>query len=374
MLKKRIYLDNNATTCLDPRVIEAMMAELNDLPSNPSSIHSFGREAKAKLSASRKRIADYLRVSPQSILFTSGGTEGLNFLIRGMVDENAHIITSNTEHSSVEKTLSHLENRGVSITYLPSGLRGAIQPEQLEEAILPETSLIVLGAVNGETGVKIDLKSIAKVAHKHQIPLIIDAVAWIGKEPIVIPEGVTAMACSAHKFHGPHGVGFVFLSTEKAIEPLIRGGYQENSLRAGTENLPGIIGLSKAIELLDTELEAATFRMKSLRERFENGLFQQLSDIYINGDGPRVVNTVNVAFMGVEGEVLLLLLDQAGIAVSHGSACSSGSLQPSRVLLSMGIPRKRANGSLRFSLSRFTKEEEIDTCLETLSALVKKLR
>jgi cysteine desulfurase len=267
-----------------------------------------------------------------------------------------------------------MEKKGARVTYLPVSFSGAPTLSQIEEAILPETKLVVLSAVNTETGVKIDLSSIAAMLERRQIPLIVDAVAWMGKEPLFIPSSIVGMAFSGHKFHAPKGVGFVYLRSQETIEPLIQGGGQEASLRSGTENLLGIIGLAKAIELLKEELPLATIRMQELRDRLEKGLIEEISDVHLNGKGPRICNTSNLAFEGVEGEMLLMYLDQAGIAISHGSACSAGALEPSRILLNMGIPRKRASSSIRFSLSRFTTQEEIDACIYHTTLIVKKLR
>lgn len=260
----RIYLDNNATTALDPRVLEAMMEDFS-LPGNPSSIHSFGQEARTKLAAARHTIAEVLRVKSNELIFTSGGTEALNMILRGI--PGGHIITSNVEHSSVARTLE-MSN----VTYLPAGPYGAALPESVKEAISPDTKLIVLSAVNNETGVKTDVKAIAKIAERANIPFFLDAVAWLGKERISLPSGVTAAAFSGHKIHGPKGIGLLFVRKSLKFAPLLTGGPQEQMTRAGTENLAGILGLAKAIELLQTELPDAAFEMERLRDRFEAGL------------------------------------------------------------------------------------------------------
>lgn len=375
-MKNPIYLDNNATTLVAPEVIEAMKQELSAPPSNPSSVHNFGQQAKARLAKARQTIASYLRVKSSEIIFTSGGTESMNLLIQGYckAHSSGHIITSNVEHSCVFQTLKKMEETGWEISYLPAGVIGAVAPSQIVSAIKPTTRLIILGALNSETGVKHDIHEIAKIAGSHKIAFIVDAVALIGKEPISIPSGVTGIGFSAHKFHGPKGAGFAFVRSPFTIKPLIYGGEQEFALRSGTENLPGIIGLAKAVELLHTEQEAGAKRMKELRDFFENSLRENVGPLHRNGEGERVCNVSNLSFEGVDGETLLIQLDLHGIQASHGSACSSGSLEPSRVLLSMGYSKERARSSIRFSLSRYTTKEEIERAVSIISQLVSQMR
>ncbi|HEY5236399.1 MAG TPA: cysteine desulfurase family protein, partial [Rhabdochlamydiaceae bacterium] len=305
---KKIYLDNNATTALDPRVIEAMQEVLTPIPFNSSSVHSFGQESKKLLTNSRDTIAHALHVKPQELVFTSGGTEALNLLIRGFYTPGTHVISSNVEHPAVQQTLNSL---GAKVTYLPAGLWGAIQPHQLEEALTTETRLIVLTAANNITGVKTDIKAIAEIAHKRNIPFIVDGVQILGKEQFQIPLGVSGMAFSGHKLHGPTGIGLAFVRSPFKLTPQITGGSQEYGRRAGTENLLGIVGLAKAIELLATELPAATERMQKLRDKLTNGLMESLGNIVVHGLGPRICNTVHIGFPGIDGETLLLQLDLA---------------------------------------------------------------
>ena len=368
---KKIYLDNNATTALDPRVIEAMQEVLTPLPFNSSSTHSFGQESKKLLTNSRDTIAHALHVKPQELVFTSGGTEALNLLIRGFYKPGTHVITSNVEHPAVQETLQSLNAKA---TYLPAGLWGAVQPHQLEEALTPETRLIVLMAANNITGVKTDIQAIAHIAHQRNIPLIVDGIQILGKELFQIPLGVSAMAFSGHKLHGPTGIGLAFIRSPFKIASQITGGPQEHGRRAGTENLLGIVGFAKAIELLALELPAATHRMQKLRDKLTEGLMESLGNIVVHGQGPRLCNTVHIGFPGIDGETLLLQLDLAGIAASHGSACASGGLETSPILLNMQIPASLARTSIRFSLSRTTTEQEIDTALELITQLVKKQR
>lgn len=366
---RRIYLDNNASTGVDPKVLNAMMDDLSGIPGNPSSIHYFGQEARKQLSLARQMIGESLHVKPSELVFTSGGTEALNMILRGFwaTHPKCHIVTSNIEHSAVYHTLQALEKKGASVTYLPAGLWGAVRLEQLKDL---RPHLIVLGSVNNETGVKTDIETIAHFAHEANIPFVVDAVSHLGKEVLKIPPGVSAMVFSGHKIHAPKGIGLAFMRTSLKIEPELTGGDQEHSKRAGTENLSGILGLAQAIELLNTELPSATARMQQLRDRLIEGLMNKCGNIVVHGQGPRICNTANISFPHAEGESLLMKLDLNGISVSHGSACSSGALEPSRILLNMGIPPAVARTSLRFSLSRFTTAEEIEAVLEIVPKLL----
>lgn len=367
---KKIYLDNNATTPLDPAALDAMVEELAASPRNPSSFHSFGREGKKILSEARTKIAQILKVKNDEILFTSGGTEGINLLIRGAYQtSNSHIITTAIDHAAIYDTIQDLAAKGAEITYLPIDSYGSPKPIDLQKALRPNTSLIVLSAANSETGVKLDIEKIASIAETAHIPLILDGVAMLGKEPFTIPEGVLGMAFSAHKFHGPQGVGFNFIRHGFKLSPLFTGGGQEKKLRSGTENLPGIVGMATAL----TQNPNYSY-IKSLRDLFESKLFGAIPDLEINGDGPRLPNTSNLYFPGVDGESLLIALDMENIAASHASACSSGALEPSRTLLNMGYSKERASSSLRFSFSRFNTPEEIKEASQVITRLVNKLR
>jgi cysteine desulfurase len=370
---RKIYLDNNGTTGLDPRVLEAMQEVLTPLPLNPSSIHQFGQEAKRQITRSRDTIAHVLQVNPHELIFTSGGTEALNFLIRGFyaLTPGAHIISSNVEHPAVRLTLADLERLGAHVTYLPAGLWGAIRPEALEAAITPKTRLIALTAVSNITGVKTDLEAIASIADKNQIPFVVDGVQLLGKELFHIPRGISGMAFSSHKIHGPQGIGLALLRSHYKLPSLITGGPQEQGRRGGTENVPGIVGFAKAVQLLQTALPLGSEQMQKLRDRLIEGISRGVGNIVVHGQGPRICNTAHIGFPGVDAETLLIQLDLAGIATSHGSACSSGGVEPSPVLLQMGIPPKLAASSIRFSLSRFTTQDEIDQTVEILLQLVK---
>lgn len=371
-----IYLDNNATTLVDPRVKKALIEELEKGWGNPSSIHSLGHEAKNRLTKARRTIASYLGVGAGDLLFTSGGTESANMVLRGLFYPNyqGHLITTGVEHSSVFTTAKVLAERGVSVTFLDTGEYGAATLEGVRQAIRPDTKLIALMAANNETGTKIDIEGIAQLAYEAGVPFFLDGVAWLGKETLKVPRGVSALSFSGHKFHAPKGIGGLFLRQGFKLAPLFTGGEQEYSKRAGTENLLGIVGIAEAIRLLEEELPIATERMKRLRDKLEANILSTLSDTIINGQAPRIANTSNISFLGVDGESLLMNLDLAKVAASHGSACSSGALEPSRILLNMGIGKARAMSSIRFSLSRFTTEEEIDRASEILVKIVKALR
>lgn len=344
-----------------------MLLDLAGPPANPSSIHWFGQQARNLLSQARSSAAAFFKAKPEEILFTSGGTESLNLLLRNL---KGHVITTAIEHSAVYRTLETLR---LDATHLPVSLWGAPLPEQVEKAIRPNTCAIVLSASNGETGVKIDLEAMGAIAEKRGIPLFLDAVAYIGKEPLLLPRGVAGLALSGHKFHAPKGVGALYLRSGVKLAPLITGGSQEMMRRGGTENLAGILGLAEALQILKERQMDIAATLQDLRDRLEMGLLRAIPNIAINGQGPRISNTSNIAFPGVDGETLLMQLDMAGLAVSHGSACSAGAIEPSRVLTNMGIDRKTARSSLRFSVSRMNTREEIDQAIEITAGIVKKM-
>lgn len=376
-MTNKIYLDNNATTSLDPEVIKVIQEDLTSPPSNPSSVHFLGKEAKNKLQTARSSIASFFQVKPQEILFTSGGTESMSTLLQGLIhpEKRPHILTSNIEHSCVEKTLLDLQQKGCKVSFLPAELKGAVCLDQIQEAITPETKFLVFGAANSETGVKHDLKAIASFAHAKNISLIVDAIGHFGKEQFFLYPGIAAAGFSAHKFHGPKGSGFMFLrsSLRSHFHPILLGGGQEYGLRSGTENLTAILGLAKAIAELDKHLPSASIRMQKLRDHFEKTIQKHLPFVQINGSHERICNVSNLCFPGIDAETLCIQLDLHAIAVSQGSACSSGGVEPSRILLNMGLSPSLAKASIRFTLSRQTTEEEIETVCSTLIALVKKL-
>lgn len=365
-----IYLDNNATTPLDEEVLQAMLQEVM-LPLNPSSVHTYGMHAKQLLKNARGQVARCLGVHPEELFFTSGGTESLNMLIRGLYPQAGKILTTSVEHASVHNTITYLKQQGASVTYIPVGAWGAPTLSQIQEHLDAKVALIVLSAVYSETGVKLDLNAVAALAEQYHIPLVIDAVALLGKELFQIPSGVSGMAFSSHKLHGPKGVGAAYLAPHSKISPLLYGGHQEQGLRPGTEPLQEIIGFAKALQIACDALPQASTHMRRVQQHFESTLKTHLNCIEINGEGPRVCNTSNIAFHGIDGETLLLALDRAGIYASMGSACSSGAIEPSRVLLNMGFDKARAKSSLRFSFSRKTTLDEIDRALSYMIKIAK---
>lgn len=375
-MTKRIYLDNNASTFIDTRVADLLTNAIYSLQGNPSSTHSFGQHVRNQISRARNSIATFLGAKPTELVFNSGGTEGLNMVIRGLagMKNSGHIITSSAEHSCVYATVKDLEQSGFEATFLNTGLWGAVKPEAVKEAIRQDTQMIVLMAVNNETGVKTDVEAIAAIAKQAGIPFVVDGVALMGKELFSIPPGVSAACFSGHKFHAPQGIGLTFIRSGLKLKPLITGGEHEFGRRPGTENVLGILALSKAIQLLSDELPLASKTMQFLKDKLEKTLQDELTEVYINGQGPRTVNVSNLAFGGIDGESLLMGLDAAGVAASHGSACSSGALEPSRVLINMGLPHERVRSSLRFSISRLTTEQEIDAACEIIIKLVRHMR
>ncbi len=376
---QKIYLDNNATTQIDKEVLDEMLKF--HLPLNPSSTHFFGKKAKEFLEDAREKIASYLQVEANNLIFTSGGTESANIGIRSLIEHpfnistyrKTHIIASDIDHSCVYKTLKHLEKKGFDISYIKTGKYGAIKPKQIFASIKKNTKLIVISAVNSETGVKTDVDKIAQIAKDNDIFLFVDAVAWLGKEKFTIPKGVTTMGFSSHKLHGPEGVGLCYIKEGIKISPLFFGGPQEFEKRAGTQNLRGIAAFAKAVELLNNHLPKATENMQQLKNHFENTLKSELKNVSINGEGPKICNTSNICFKNIDAESLLILLDKKGVLASHGSACASGSMELSRVLLNMGIDPKDVRSSIRFSICRNTTKEEINKALEIIISTVKKL-
>lgn len=370
-MKYNVYLDNNATTPIDPRVLEAILEEYSYAPANPSSIHERGRAAHIRLTQARHQIASIFSVQEEEITFTSGATESLNTLIHGLF-RGGHLITSSIEHAAVLQAVQQLEKKGCNATYLGPASWGAVDPEELQKAIQSNTSLIVLGAANSETGVKNPVKELAEIAKTHAIPFILDGVGLFGKEPFQIPSGISALALSAHKIHGPQGIGLLW--AKPTFSPLLVGGGQEKGRRAGTENLPAIVGFAKAVLLLEEELPFAMLHMSRLRDELETALLEEFPNLLINGVGLRVPNTSNIAFPDIDGELLLMQLDQAGIAVSLGSACASGAIEPSHVLRAMNVPMHLARSSLRFSLSRMTTKQEIESCIEAVKKIYRALK
>ena len=375
----RIYLDNAATTAVRPEVLEKMLPYFTDCFGNASSIHGSGRDARRALEESRRKVAAALNCKPQEVYFTSGGSESDNWALKGVAFANRkkgdHIITSAIEHHAVLHTCEWLEKQGFSVTYVPVDSDGRVNPEDVERAITDRTVLVSVMAANNEIGTIQPIREIAAVARAHHVYSHTDAVQAVGAIPMDVQEiGCDLLSLSAHKFHGPKGVGVLFIRQGTRIDNLLHGGAQERGKRATTENLPGIVGLAEAITLATESLAETSARVSALRDRLIDGL---LRIPYTRLNGPRegrLPNNCNISVRFVEGEALLLRLDLAGIAASSGSACTSGSLDPSHVLLAIGLPHEIAHGSLRLSLSDATTQEEVDEVLRVLPGIVENLR
>lgn len=365
---KKVYLDSNATTQVDSRLFDRFTQCTFTTFGNPSSIHSYGQEAKSLLVESRDRLAALFGVRTQEVIFTATATEALNLLLRGFFGTKpaGHMITSNVEHAAVIETCEALKAQGVDVTYIDVGAWGAVTPSQLEAAIRPDTRLISLMAANNETGVITDLEPIAAIAKERGIAFIVDAVALYGKAPFTLYPGISAAVFSGHKFYAPKGAAFAIVRKNLKLTACLTGGHQEYGLRPGTENLAAIVTLKDAAQFIADEQQSFLEPMRQLRDYLESEILKLFPQALINGKGPRVANTSNICFQDIDGEALLMYLDLNGIAASLGSACSSGAIEPSRVLLNMGLTTKQAASSLRFSLGRFTTKQDIDTLLTAL--------
>jgi len=377
---KRIYLDYAATTPTHPEVVEAMLPYFSDACGNPSSIHSFGQEAKAAIEEARDKIASLIGARSEEIVFTGGGTEADNFAVKGVAYANEgkgnHIITTSIEHHAVIEACKSLERRGVEVTYLPVDSYGLVDPQDVKKAISDGTILISVMHANNEVGTIEPIAEVGGIARERGICFHTDAVQTAGHIPVDVNElGVDLLAISAHKLYGPKGVGALYIRKGTRIIPFVHGGEQERRRRAGTENVPAIVGFGKAVEIAQEEMDGGAKRLISLRDKLIKGLMGGIEHIHLNGHPTRrLPNNVNMSIEFVEGESMLLNLDLEGIAASTGSACSSSSLQPSHVLLAMGLSHELAHGSLRFTLGRETTEEEIERVSEILPQIVAKLR
>ena len=376
---KRIYLDNAATTAVHPQVIEKMLPYFTECYGNASSVHFVGRDARKALEESRRRVAAVLNCKPQEIYFTSGGTESDNWALKGAAFANRkkgnHIITSAIEHHAILHTCEFLEKQGFEITFVPVDEFGRVNPADVENAIKDTTILISIMAANNEIGTLQPIKEIAEIAHAHKVLFHTDAVQAIGAVKIDVQEiGCDMLSLSAHKFHGPKGVGVLYVKQGTRIENLLHGGAQERGRRATTENVAGIVGLAEAIELATADIDGKAAYLCNLRDQLIDGL-TALPHVRLNGHRTeRLPGNVNISVRFIEGEALLLRLDMAGIAGSSGSACTSGSLDPSHVLLAIGLPHEIAHGSLRLSLTETNTQEDVDYVLNTLPGIISSLR
>lgn len=377
---RSIYLDYNATTPLDPRVLEEMIPYLAQNYGNPSSIHSSGSIARAAVDCARERVSDYLGARPGEIVFTSGGSESNNFAIKSLAyalsDRGNHLITTAVEHASCLETFRFLERGGFEVTYLPVDSFGLVSPEQFRDAITERTILVSCMHVNNETGVISPIREIGEIARERGVVFHTDAVQALGKIEIDLGNLPVDMASfSSHKICGPKGAGALYVRKGIGLEPFVHGGGQERGKRSGTENVAAVCGFGYACELLHAELETENERLGKLRDRLFEELSRRIENVYLNGHpDSRVSNTLNVGFPGTPGDSVVMNLDTAGVAVSTGSACSEGNVDPSHVLLAMGLEEQEALCSVRFSFGRFTRSEEIDGVIEVLPAIVERIR
>jgi cysteine desulfurase len=379
---RRVYLDNNATTAVAPEVFEAMQPYFLSDYGNASSIHWFGQQAKAAMEEAREQVAKLINARASEIAFTSGGTESDNTALFGVVgaarSESKHVITTSIEHHAVLHSTQALERQGVRITFVRVGASGIVDPADIERAIRPDTVLISVMHANNELGTIQPLSEIGRIARQHDIYFHSDAVQSAGKIPVDVEKlGVDLISLSAHKFHGPKGVGALYVRKGTELRPLLYGGHHERDRRPGTENVPGIVGLGKAAELARLHLGENAERIATLRDRLEQGILGSIPQVEVVGDSSavgRLPNTSNLSLEHVEGEAFVISMDLRGIACSTGAACSSGSVEPSHVLTAIGRSREQARCSVRFSLGRFTTAEDVDYALEVLPAVVEQLR
>jgi len=382
----KVYLDNSATTAMAQEVIESMLPYFAEDMGNAQSVHSFGQRAKAGVEKARGQVAALINAGPAEIVFVSGGTEADNFAVRGIAEANRehgrHIITTKIEHPAVLATCEALESDGYRVTYLPVSRKGVISTDELREAIADDTILVSIMMANNETGTIQPIEEIAGVIADarsrglEDLYLHTDAVQAAGKHPIDVKRlGVDLLSLSGHKFHGPKGTGALYVRKGVRLTKLLYGGHHERDRRAGTENVPGIVGLGKAAELARTQLDHRMSRMRELRDHLEHSVLSQFEGVRINGDIDRRVPSVsNLSFAGIDGESLLIALDLNGIAVSTGSACASGSIEPSHVLRALGLSREEIRGSVRFSFSAFNTRDEVDYALSVLGETIARLR
>jgi cysteine desulfurase len=379
MMKERIYLDNSATTRVDDLVLEAMLPCFRETFGNASSVHLFGQEARAIVEEARRSVAELLGADAREIVFTSGGTESDNAALWGIFRSGArsgnHIITTKIEHPAILATCKALGASGAEITFVPVNPSGRVDPKAIESSIRESTILISVMHANNETGVIQPIEEISEISAKHGIPLHTDAVQSIGKIPVKVRDlNVDLLSISGHKIHGPKGIGVLYVRKGTRIAPFMTGGSHERKRRAGTENVPAIAGIGTAACLAVERLPEMQTRIARLRDRLEQEAMTRISGVRINGPAARLPNITNLSFDGLEGEAAVIALDLEGIALSTGSACSSGSLDPSHVLIAMGLRPEVVQSSLRFSLCYYNTEEEIDRTFQKLEAIVQRLR
>lgn len=374
-----IYFDNNATTKVAPEVLEAMLPFFKDMYGNASSMHTFGGQVGKYIATAREQIAELLGALPDEILFTSCGTESDNTAVISAIEtqpEKKHFITTRVEHSAMLAMGDYLEKKGYDVTYLSVDSKGQLDLAELEAAVRPDTALVSVMYANNETGTIFPIAKIAEIVKSKGVLFHVDAVQAVGKEIIDLQKlPIDFLALSGHKLHAPKGIGVLYIRRGTRFRPFLRGGHQERGRRAGTENAPYIVGLGKACELAGSNIVKERTEVARLRDMLEHGIVSQVPNAIVNGDREhRLPNTTSIAFEAVEGEAILLMLDQFGICASSGSACTSGSLEPSHVLRAMGVPFNYAHGSVRFSLSRYSTEEEVKKVIEVTPKIIENLR
>jgi cysteine desulfurase len=377
-MSRRVYLDHNASTPVHPEVVAEMVPYFGDVFGNPSSVHGFGRAAREAVDVARDRVAAFLRTRPEEIVFTSGGTESDNFGVKGLAwaRGRGHLITSKVEHHAVLRTCQALEAQGFTVSYLPVDETGMVDPDGVRRALRPDTIGISIMHANSEVGTIQPVRAIGAIAREGGIPFHVDAVQTFGKVEIDVDAfNVDLLSFSGHKIYGPKGVAGLYIRKGTKLVSVQHGGEHERRRRAGTENVPGIVGLGKAVEVRRREMKDEAVRVAGLRDRLWHGIRDRVPDVRLNGHPTeRVPGTANIAYKNVESESIVLGLDLKGIAVSAGSACTSGSVEPSYVLVAMGVPVDWAMGAVRASLGRSTTAEDIDYVVESVEPIVRKLR
>jgi len=377
-MNRRVYLDHNASTPVHPEVVAEMLPYFSDVYGNPSSVHGFGRDARAAVDAARDRVAAFLRVRPEELVFTSGGTESDNFGVKGLAlaRGSGHVITSRVEHHAVLRSAQALEAQGFTVTYLPVDQYGMVDPDDVRRALRPDTIAISIMHANSEVGTIQPVRAIGALARDAGVPFHVDAVQTFGKVEVdVHAMNIDALSFSSHKIYGPKGIAGLYIRRGTKMVSIQHGGEHERRRRAGTENVPGIVGLGKAVEIRARDMKAEAERVSALRDRMWEGIRARVPDVRLNGHPTeRLPGTANVCYRNVESESIVLGLDLKGIAVSAGSACTAGSVEPSHVLVAMGVPLDWAMGAVRSSLGRSTTTEDVDFVVTSVTEVVSRIR
>lgn len=377
-MTRRVYLDHNASTPVHPEVVAAMLPYFGEIYGNPSSVHGFGRDARAAVDAARERVAAFLRVRPDELVFTSGGTESDNFGLKGLAlaRGRGHLITSTIEHHAVLRSAQALESQGYTVTYLRVDAHGMVDPDDVRRALRPDTIAISVMHANSEVGTIQPVGSIGAIAREAGVAFHVDAVQTFGKVPIDVDAlGIDALSFSSHKIYGPKGIAGLYIRRGTKMVSIQHGGEHERRRRAGTENVPGIVGLGKAVEVRGRDMKEEAERVSALRDRLWDGIRAQVPEVRLNGHPTeRLPGTANICYRNVESESIVLGLDLKGIAVSAGSACTAGSVEPSHVLVAMGVPLDWAMGAVRSSLGRSTTAEDVDYVVTSVAEVVAKIR